>query len=387
MRRAGHQWLVAGLVLAALALPLGSPSRCLASQTHVLAVGVSRQNDPALPGAAYADADARSLAGLWAGPGKMAAAQSVQLVNEQATRENIRKAIAETLSRAQPEDVVIFFFAGHGLLTEDKSKRQTSSLLPYDAVLGKEASYYSLDTLFADFRQHVRAKHVLFLLDCCHSGGAGTIRDTRILMNRTISARSEAVEAYVEGAQKERQAQWGVLTSCRPEELARGTDKFKHGFFTFWLAHGLQGLADLRGEGSVGNGDGLVTFNELSHFVYHRVKRSTRDTQHPVLSGLFHPEKVLYRVTIGPPTVPDDDEFLGVLVLSLSPTDAVVVVNGERVAASDAAKGIKLVPGVHSLSVNRKGFLSAVGRVQVSEGGRKEVDIQLKPDTKTFQMF
>ena len=66
-----------------------------------------------------------------------------------------------------------------------------------------------------------------------------------------------------------------VLASSEGRELSQEDDASKNGVFTRAVVEGLSGKADA-------NGDGVVTFEELSLYVADRVKELTKNTQHPV---------------------------------------------------------------------------------------------------------
>src|SRR5262249_38245551 len=88
-----------------------------ASSLWVLAIGVSRYQDPQL-NLQFADADARAIAGTLlrqrGGPGYRDAHISL-LVNEEVTRESILNSLQRFLGQAGPDDVAVIFVAGHGV--------------------------------------------------------------------------------------------------------------------------------------------------------------------------------------------------------------------------------------------------------------------------------
>ena len=86
------------------------------------------------------------------------------IVDADATVEGIRRALEETLGTAGPEDTVIVSFAGHG--TPDHR------VVAHDTVQDNLVeTTISMEELASRFKQS-RAKAVLFILDCCFSGGA-----------------------------------------------------------------------------------------------------------------------------------------------------------------------------------------------------------------------
>ncbi|MBL8729205.1 MAG: protein kinase [Planctomycetes bacterium] len=108
----------------------------------------------------------------WRVPGAI-----VTLPEHEATFEAILGQL-ERLERVGEEDAVLIYFAGHGARDED-----SFGLVAADAqgTIVKGTGYVRRE-LLTSFTKRCRAKHVLIVLDCCHSGavfdiGRGTGRD------------------------------------------------------------------------------------------------------------------------------------------------------------------------------------------------------------------
>lgn len=348
--------------------------------THVLSIGVAKYNDPAIPGTLYADTDAKAFGGLWSMKGFGPAKESNIhiLINEYATRSNIEKIIKTKLSNSSPEDRVYIFFAGHGDTMKMPNGKTVTALLPYDTELGDITTCYVLNNFLGDIERHIPAKQGLLVMDCCHSGAAGSIRGLNIVPGITASGKSKDVERFLDEQSLRSGFGWGVFTACRPEEKSRSTDKYRHGFFTFWLKHGLLGLADQKLTGHVGNNDGEVTFGELQQFVYNRVVQFTKGTQHPVSSGLFHPETKISIVEGAIPVVPGLDEFLSVFALQVKPVDAEILCDGKVIHPINASRGVEILPGRHTVLIKREGFHSISFIMELREGERYERRVRLK---------
>lgn len=103
------------------------------------------------------------------------------MYDEECTREKVLHAVQQMTSKCGPDDVFIFYFAGHGASAEDGSGTAASSPQAGDAgdsfVLVDRNGQVSSSTLlsghelasavFAGCREETR---VLFLVDTCHSG-------------------------------------------------------------------------------------------------------------------------------------------------------------------------------------------------------------------------
>ena len=107
-----------------------------------------------------------------------------------------------------------------------------------------------------------------------HSGGAGgrtfTAKRTRatnlddLFLERLTRAKGRA-----------------IVSAARPNEVSLELAELGHGLFTHYVLEGLKGKAD-------GNGDGIVTVQELYEYVEREVAERSRavgGSQHPVLKG------------------------------------------------------------------------------------------------------
>ena len=82
-----------------------------------LIVALEQHADPALPGARYADADARALAAAWEAAG-FAAEDRILLVNAAATKTAVDSALRRTLKKLTADDTLWVFLAGGGFVVE-----------------------------------------------------------------------------------------------------------------------------------------------------------------------------------------------------------------------------------------------------------------------------
>lgn len=197
-------------------------------------------------------------------------------INSPPSFENIFSALEDFLKQAQPEDTVLFAFAGHGC--RDDKKR--SYLLP---IGGRETNVartgLSLEEL-NDMLAKCPAKRKLVVIDACHSGGEtrGGSGDSEIQF--TPPNLTEGVGCV-------------YFYSCGGSELSWEDEKLGHGVFSYFFAQGLRGNADLPG---FGNQDGRVDVQEAYRFVHQRVTEYTQrktPKQTPVLEGKLQGDLVL----------------------------------------------------------------------------------------------
>ena len=93
-------------------------------QVWVMSVGVAAYKNPNIA-LKYPQSDALEMQGLWRGPegGSLDYNHIMVLTNDRATRRNILDSMRVLFSRATEDDMVIFYFSGHGL---------KGSFLPHD---------------------------------------------------------------------------------------------------------------------------------------------------------------------------------------------------------------------------------------------------------------
>src|ERR1700682_4840656 len=94
----------------------------------------------------------------------------ITLINEQATHDAILETIRGHLSlQAQPDDIVVIHFSGHGSHRWDAAVDVREGTLVAHDSRGTGAPDILGSTLRASLAQ-IAARHVALLLDCCHAG-------------------------------------------------------------------------------------------------------------------------------------------------------------------------------------------------------------------------
>ncbi len=184
------------------------------------------------------------------------------LLDGAATRENIVSLVEDRLrAKLKQDDDVIFFFAGHGTTRTDDvggTAVDTGYLVPVNAAApGKEehwSDYIQTDVLLEAIGK-LPARHILVILDACHSGFA--------LGNAMKSFRG-GVPRY--DASLGNKVSRRVITSAGKDQLASDTGPVaNHSLFTGLLLQGLEwGKADIYG-------DGVVTSSELGLYMQRAV--------------------------------------------------------------------------------------------------------------------
>jgi replicative superfamily II helicase len=125
-------------------------------------IGINKYSDPNIRDLAGAVRDATALWALFSDT--IPDIRSQLIPNNEATLERVRRTFDESLGAAQPDDVVILSFAGHG--THDHR------LVVHDTVIGDlENTTIPMAELAERFTKS-QAKTILCILDCCFSGNA-----------------------------------------------------------------------------------------------------------------------------------------------------------------------------------------------------------------------
>jgi len=183
------------------------------------------------------------------------------LLNGEATRQGILSLLGDKLAdpnTVQHEDRVFVFYAGHGATRKLASGRELGYIIPVDADLTNfEGSAISM-TNFQDISEAIPAKHLLFVMDSCYSGLAltrgGGMAPSQNYLNEI--SRREARQMFTAGGADQQVADNGPNG---------------HSVFTWTLLQGLDGRADL-------NGDGVITATELAAYVAPAVSALSHQT-------------------------------------------------------------------------------------------------------------
>ncbi|MBL7864668.1 MAG: caspase family protein [Cyclobacteriaceae bacterium] len=251
------------------------------SSLHLLVVGINKYMNSAY-NLNYAQPDAKAFVDrLTDGTNNniFKSIEKVEIYDELATKENIVKGFKAISARAKPEDVFVFFYAGHGSLDEEHKDKEGDApfyFVPSDVtkLYGDPEQLQKKGFSGAELRDHltqIRSTKQIVLMDACHSGGA--------LKGMNVRAVASDEKAIVQLARSS-----GVvwIASSGTKQYATEFDVLQHGVFTYALLEALNGKAD--------NGDNKITVNELKLFMEDRVPELTKQyggqAQYP--TGYIH---------------------------------------------------------------------------------------------------
>ena len=179
------------------------------------------------------------------------------LLNEQATRVSIMERFLALAKRAEPNDRILFFFAGHGH-TEQGNRGETGFLFPVDGTAENLATLIRWDDLTRN-ADLISAKHMLFIMDACYGG--------------------LAVARYVPPGSM-RFLKDMVLTAGKADEVVAdsGGPREGHSIFTGHLLEAFDGAAS--------NQAGVLTAGGVMAYVYDRVANDQNSQQTPHYGSL-----------------------------------------------------------------------------------------------------
>jgi Caspase domain len=249
-------------------------------KVYAVVVGVSQYADQNIHALDFAALDAAAFAKFLQSPnaGAVPPENMRVLLNRDATRSKIIKAITELFSRSGKEDLILFYFAGHG---KNDVMENVGYLLPADTEDGNEpGTAISMEEITSRI-YHSKAKMKVSFIDACHAG-----------MFRTAGARgssndnAEIIKAYTIGLSNASEGNVAFL-ACSARQESLEDKKLQQGYFTHYLIEGLQGSADKEQKGSAGFNNGIVTMGELRSYLISKVQQATQFKQVPSVEGQY----------------------------------------------------------------------------------------------------
>ncbi|PIB36587.1 hypothetical protein BFP72_14845 [Reichenbachiella sp. 5M10] len=234
---------------------------------YVLAVGVDQYVNGAY-NLNYAVSDARSVVRelQLRSEGIFDAVYVDVLYDQDANRQRTLAALQSIASRAKPEDVFVFFYAGHGVMSEEASPEFYLALTGVTQLYGKTSMLQAHGVSASELKQltvNILAQKQMVVLDACQSGGAV----------EAFARRGAAEEKAI--VQLARSSGATLLASTGSEQYATEFDELGHGVFTYALLQGLAGAAD------GGMRDKKITVKELEAYL---------NDQIPILTHQYHGE-------------------------------------------------------------------------------------------------
>lgn len=252
-------------------------------QSWALAIGV--KNYPAgsgKPKLFYADRDAVLFGETLRQQLGLPDTHVVTKVNEEATREAVRRWLDWLAENAGADDRVFLYFSGHGSQQPDMNGDESvgrdgdddgadECLEAYDGPITDDDLWGRVD--------RIKCAQVVEVIDTCFAGG----------LHRSIGAGAraarKAAQDFVRGLgpgelrARTRSIDAPVvcfMAACQPNQVAKEDPRHRQAYFTYFITEGIRGSGD-------GNADGMITAAELHDFTHAAVLDATRGQQEPIL--------------------------------------------------------------------------------------------------------
>ena len=245
---------------------------CTQAQATIYAVVVGVSNYAHIRGLRYCDDDAREFYQYLRGEEglRIPASQVTLLLDEEASNENILRAMYQQFAKATAEDVVILYFSGHG----DRG---------YFCSYNTERSGVGGTLLHSDVKkafQSSEASIKLCFADACHAGTMFQPQKQGLVFQSATAADFDT--------------QVAVFMSCRSDETSLESGETQRGVFTYYLMKGLKGRADA-------NGDRQISIAELFAYTSKNVRhygetQAGGHAQNPTLTGRFSANMILVKL-------------------------------------------------------------------------------------------
>ena len=246
-----------------------SPSRTNSLEDGIaklwlLLVGVNHYHDASLPSLQYPALDCQGLGEALIDATQVFPQKEVLIHHDFAEPpklETVKSSLEQVAAAAQPQDTVLFYFSGHGVLEPNSQQ----AVLCLEDTCKKELLETGLKLQeLLKCLGNCAARQQLVWLDACHSGGM-TLRGARGEQGteRLVNPTSQLVEVL---RQRAAQSQgFYALLSCDQTQQSWEFPELGHGVFTYYLMRGLRGEA--------ADAQGLIEADALYQYVYHQTLR------------------------------------------------------------------------------------------------------------------
>lgn len=254
-------------------------------EVYALLVGVGNYQHDGVPKLNYAASDPHRLREALVEAG--ASTNNIMvLTDKEATMARVRYEVGSNhLTKAGPEDTVIFYFSGHGAPEQNPNRPDgfEKYLMFYNTDPNMlYGSGYGLGEIGVDLAR-LDANRVVLVIDSCFAGEVATLQGLKALNLQddyqvvTERRRPQAANApqYDEPSYERSTV---VIASSRANQVSQEHGDLQAGVFTYYFVDGLQNrTADL-------DGDGRIAVGEAFEYASRRVADKTGRKQTPVMA-------------------------------------------------------------------------------------------------------
>ncbi len=232
----------------------------------LLSIGVSnyKNNNYNLK---YAAKDAKTIVNVFKKQQRKGLYEKVNyklLVNKSVTRLNVLKEVNTFLTKASTDDVIVIFFAGHGI-TSSNGKYY---FMTYDADFKNPGIRGISESVLKDdiIKNSVSDKSI-FMFDTCHSGKIAKLTRGNVDLDQVVENLRNGTGQF-------------IMSASRGNEYAYEHVKWKNGAFTKAIKDGLYyGKADI-------DKDGFIDVFEFQKDINDIVPLITKGKQHPKTTNI-----------------------------------------------------------------------------------------------------
>ncbi len=215
---------------------------------HLIVVGINQyQNQSMVLNYALADATAFKVELEKDATSILANVKTYFVTDNTATKAGITSAFNQVQQTTKPQDVFVFYYAGHGVIGKDKEfylvpndvsdLKSVQSELEAKGIPAKLLQQYAID---------IAAQKQLFILDACQSAGA---------FNEMLSADGDQQKS-IAVVSRSTGTHW--LAASGAQQYANEFSQLGHGAFTYVLLEALKGSAAA---------DKMITVNGLKNYL------------------------------------------------------------------------------------------------------------------------
>jgi WD40 repeat protein/uncharacterized caspase-like protein len=230
-------------------------------------VGVNQYQDERLPCLRYSAVDCQGLASALADATQAFPQTEVWTHHDFSlqlpTLTNIRISLKQIAAAAQPQDTILFYFSGHGMVEPNGQVVLCLADTQIDNLLNTGLGLQELLHLLG----HSGAQTQLVLLDACHSGSMSLKGAKGEIPNRE-NLTPQMVDLLRQKAKKSKG--FYALLSCDTDQQSWEFPELGHGVFTYYLMRGLRGEA--------ADGRGLIEADGLYRYIYHQTQQYIEQT-------------------------------------------------------------------------------------------------------------
>jgi WD40 repeat protein/uncharacterized caspase-like protein len=227
-------------------------------------VGVNAYQDSQIPVLHYSAADCCKLADVLVAATRQFPKKQIMSHHDLGAQMPVREAIlasfAQVIEQAKPQDTVLFYFSGHGLI-EPTSKRAVLCLNDTRSDRLLETGLQMQELL--QRLDQCESRQQLIWLDACHSGEL-MIPGAR---DAGLDPATETTTALVQILQQKAVQNKGLyaLLSCDQGQRSWEFPELGHGLFTYYLIQGLQGAAADKA--------GVISADGLYRYLYEQITK------------------------------------------------------------------------------------------------------------------